>query len=519
MSFTLPESTASGGLSHADTTVTQQKTNFTNLRGFLAELLGTSSASKATPRSLLGVDGANITAAVGSSALTIALKTAAGADPAATSSLPIPFRHATLTNGAVAVRESVAATSLVISSGSTLGHTSGVAANIYVYALDTGSAVELAASSTFYGTSFIGSTTAEGGAGAADSATTIYSTTSRSNVAMRLLAVLVSTQATAGTWAAVPTDIRRADMAGVLDSLLTTKGDILVKDANGRLVRLAVGSDGEVLSADSGEASGLKWAAPSGAAFERFNSSGTWNKPAGFSANALVIFEAWGPGAGGGGTNAGSSGGGGGGYARKEMLYSEAASSYAITVAAGGAINTAGGNTTVGAILTAYGGGRGRTTSGSGGGGGGGAKAVGADGTSSVGGVGGAGGDGYGDAGGAGGSGADAGKGGVDAGGGGSIGNPSGLKAGSGYYGGGGGGGGTNGAGAASNGGDSFWGGAGGAGGSVSGTDGAAGTSVHGGNGGALDSAGAQPGGGGGGGSTGGAGGAGRVQVTVIERA
>ena len=105
MSFTLPDSTASGGLSHADTTVTQQKTNFTNLRGFLAELLGTSSASKATPRSLLGIDGANITAAVGSSALTIALKTAAGADPAATSSLPIPFRHATLTNGAVAVRE------------------------------------------------------------------------------------------------------------------------------------------------------------------------------------------------------------------------------------------------------------------------------------------------------------------------------------------------------------------------------------------------------------------------------
>lgn len=260
MSFTLPDSTASGGLSHADTTVTQQKTNFTNLRGFLAELLGTSSASKATPRSLLGIDGANITAAVGSSALTIALKTAAGADPAATSSLPIPFRHATLTNGAVAVRESVAATSLVISSGSTLGHTSGVAANIYVYALDTGSAVELAASSTFYGTSFIGSTTAEGGAGGADSATTIYSTTSRSNVAMRLLAVLVSTQATAGTWAAVPTDIRRADMAGVLDSLLTTKGDILVKDANGRLVRLAVGTDTYILTADAAEAAGVKWA-------------------------------------------------------------------------------------------------------------------------------------------------------------------------------------------------------------------------------------------------------------------
>lgn len=263
MSFLLPASSGAAGLADSATTNGEQKTNFTNQRGFIAEMLGTDSASKATPRSLLGIDGATVTASVAANALTLALKTAAGADGASGASLPIPFRHATLTNGAVVVREATAAVGLVISSGSTLGHSSGVAANIYVYALDTGSAIELAVSSAFHGTSFIGSTTAEGGAGGADSATVIYSTTSRSNVAMRLVAILVSTQATAGTWAAVPTDIRRADLASVLDSLLTTKGDLLVKDANGRLQRLPVGTDNHLLTADSAQTLGVKWAASS----------------------------------------------------------------------------------------------------------------------------------------------------------------------------------------------------------------------------------------------------------------
>lgn len=42
---------------------------------------------------------------------------------------------------------------------------------------------------------------------------------------------------------------------------LTTKGDILVRTAAG-LVRLPVGADGEVLTADSGEVPGVAWSAP-----------------------------------------------------------------------------------------------------------------------------------------------------------------------------------------------------------------------------------------------------------------
>jgi hypothetical protein len=52
------------------------------------------------------------------------------------------------------------------------------------------------------------STTAEGGAGAADSATVVYSTTARSSLAYRALGYIESTQATAGTWATAPSTIQ-----------------------------------------------------------------------------------------------------------------------------------------------------------------------------------------------------------------------------------------------------------------------------------------------------------------------
>jgi hypothetical protein len=52
------------------------------------------------------------------------------------------------------------------------------------------------------------STTAEGGAGAADSANVIYSTTARTSLAYRVIGYIESTQATAGTWATAPSTIQ-----------------------------------------------------------------------------------------------------------------------------------------------------------------------------------------------------------------------------------------------------------------------------------------------------------------------
>lgn len=45
---------------------------------------------------------------------------------------------------------------------------------------------------------------------------------------------------------------------------IDAKGDIIVGTANDSVARLAVGTNGFVLTADSAEATGVKWAAPSG---------------------------------------------------------------------------------------------------------------------------------------------------------------------------------------------------------------------------------------------------------------
>lgn len=63
------------------------------------------------------------------------------------------------------------------------------------------------------------------------------------------------------------TDLQTALDGKTDESLLTTKGDLYAATASATLSRLGVGSDGQVLTADSAQATGLKWAAAGG---------GTW---------------------------------------------------------------------------------------------------------------------------------------------------------------------------------------------------------------------------------------------------
>lgn len=145
---------------------------------------------------------------VGASALTIALKNKNASDPSAGDPVKIGFRNATLTTGNYVQRSVTGALSLVVSSGSTLGQTSAVEGYLYVYAIDNAGTVELAIAGVhFQDEGAVISTTAEGGAGGADSAHVMYSTTARSNVAYRLIGRIRQTQATAGTWASAGTEL------------------------------------------------------------------------------------------------------------------------------------------------------------------------------------------------------------------------------------------------------------------------------------------------------------------------
>ncbi len=51
--------------------------------------------------------------------------------------------------------------------------------------------------------------------------------------------------------------------AKIAKSTVTTKGDILAATGSGTIVRQGVGTNGQVLTADSAEADGIKWATPS----------------------------------------------------------------------------------------------------------------------------------------------------------------------------------------------------------------------------------------------------------------
>lgn len=144
------------------------------------------------------------TFAVGANALTITFADKDGNALSADNPAFVGQRHATLSNGGFLQRKLEANVALVISSGSTLGHVNAEAHPIFIYAIDNAAVFEPAVSSTYHGPSGIITTIAEGGAGAADSATAMYSTTARANVPFRCIGRAISTQAVAGTWAALP---------------------------------------------------------------------------------------------------------------------------------------------------------------------------------------------------------------------------------------------------------------------------------------------------------------------------
>ena len=178
-----------------------------------------------------------ISAAVSSNILTINLVTHAGTTPTADDVVSIAFRAGTQTSGAVNVRTVNSTTSMSVSAGSTLGFIASQISRIYVVALDNAGVVELGVYHPLNGTKHIPldetlfySTTAEGGAGGADSAQVIYSTTARTGVPITILGYIdIQTSATAGNWGNTPIQVQVITTStprsgAVLQRLFSTDG-------------------------------------------------------------------------------------------------------------------------------------------------------------------------------------------------------------------------------------------------------------------------------------------------------
>lgn len=140
-----------------------------------------------------------IGASVSSNALTLTLN--------ATS---LDFRANSLTSGVVNSRTIGSAISLVVPSGATLGTVSGQQSRLALLAIDNAGTIELAVANLAGGlnldeTTLISTTAISA---AANSASTIYSTSTRSNVPFRVVGFIDITQAAAGTWASAPTVIQ-----------------------------------------------------------------------------------------------------------------------------------------------------------------------------------------------------------------------------------------------------------------------------------------------------------------------
>jgi hypothetical protein len=157
----------------------------------------------------------SLTFTVAANALTIAMKGVDGNDPSASNPVRLQFKNAADATAQPILRSVTSALSLVVSAGSTLGTLNSTPFRLWVVAFDDAGTIRLGvinclSSLTIYplGEFATANSTAEGGAGAADSAQVFYTGTAVTGKAYVILgwAVWRTGLATAGTWSAGPGD-------------------------------------------------------------------------------------------------------------------------------------------------------------------------------------------------------------------------------------------------------------------------------------------------------------------------
>ena len=193
--------------------VTQVATGF-GLTGGPISSTGTASIStSAPPFGFNAPINASISCAVAANAITVALKDQSGADASSTSPVLVPFRSATASTGTPSWLSITSSLSLTVSSGSTLGASNSTAFRIWVVLFNNGGTPALGVINCLTSSGVVplyeaalSSTTAEGGAGGADSAGVFYTSSALTTKAFRILGYFEYTSGltTAGTWNAAP---------------------------------------------------------------------------------------------------------------------------------------------------------------------------------------------------------------------------------------------------------------------------------------------------------------------------
>lgn len=174
----------------------------------LAEAIRALSTAKRSPGA---AENYSLAGAVAAGALTITLTGAGGTALSATNKAQFSFRSAAAGTGTTEVVDATADLTLVLSSGSTVGATSGTPFRVWVVIFNDAGTLRLGAINCSTATAIypladdiLASSTAEGGAGAADSAGVIYTGTAVTSKAMRVLGYMEFSLTTAGTWDEAP---------------------------------------------------------------------------------------------------------------------------------------------------------------------------------------------------------------------------------------------------------------------------------------------------------------------------
>jgi hypothetical protein len=164
-----------------------------------------------------GVLNGTMSASVSASALTISILNYDGTAPSTSKPVKVGIRSATVGSGDYSVLSLTASTTLVVSSGSTLGATNSIAFKGWIVAFNDAGTLRLGIINCLSSTSIyplgqmpIASSTAEGGAGGADSAQVFYTGTAVTSKPYQVLGYISyeGGLSTVGTWNVAPTRLQ-----------------------------------------------------------------------------------------------------------------------------------------------------------------------------------------------------------------------------------------------------------------------------------------------------------------------